>query len=113
MPPMYRPDFSHLSRQLAENTVRVVRLVDELCGSEEPGSAAAIDGDWQEVQRLSEYLAHCGQLYGHPKIAEQARQVCQDLKESATRPAAVEGLVRLIGMCGRAEKLQPGASKSQ
>lgn len=113
MPPMHRSDLSHLSRQLAENTARIVGFVDELCGSEEPAAQAGIDGDWQEVQRLSEYLAHCGQVYGYPQIAEQARQVCQDLKESTTRPAAIEGLVRLIGMCGRAEKLQQGASKSQ
>jgi hypothetical protein len=96
-----RPDLIKLSQRLAGDSARVEKFLDGLQWRVDKLVTATEEDDWREVRRLSEFLAHSGQVYGYPAISEQARHVCQNIERPESRAAAMQGLVRLIGMCGR------------
>jgi hypothetical protein len=100
-----RPSIAQLSARLAANNARVIEFLDSLTGRIDTLVEAASGGDWQEVQRVSDYVSRAGATYGYPLISESAERLCDAIAandETLTKRC----LVKLIGVCGRARRPQ-------
>ena len=70
--PQKLANLAELSNQLAQNNVRVRNFVDQLCTRIDQLVAAATEGDWEEVDRISHHIGRTGASNGYPLIMEAA-----------------------------------------
>lgn len=96
-----RHDLAHLSETLAKNNARVARFVDSLSRRIDQLVEAALQEEWEEVRRVSDFLVHAGDTYGFPVLVESAQQVCDETKKPENQLAIKRSIVRLIGSCGK------------
>ncbi len=96
-----RHDLAHLSSTLAKNNARVARFIDSLSRRMDQLVAAALQEDWDEVGRVSDFLVRAGDTYGFPALVESAQHVCDETKKSENQLAIKRSIVRLIGSCGK------------
>jgi hypothetical protein len=105
-----RPSIAQLSARLAANNARVIEFLDSLTGRIDTLVEAASAGDWQEVERLSDYLSRAGAAYGYPLISQAAERLC-DAITSDDETLMKRCLVKLIGVCGRARRPDESAGQ--
>lgn len=98
-----RAAIAELSAKLAADNLRVIAFIDSLVGRVDNLVDSAKAGDWQEVQRVSDYVARSGATYGYPLISESAQKLSEAV--SANDELLMKRrLLKLIGACGRAER---------
>ena len=95
------PDLSGYARTLASNNAKVTEFVDSLASFIDDVVDATTARDWNELERLCNYIARGGELIGHPHITERARQLAGMLKQGDEAEIR-RGVLRLIGASGRA-----------
>lgn len=98
------PDMSRYNAQLAGDAARVSRFMDGMTARVDNLLHAARHDDWSEVRRVSDYIARSSKTYGYLAITESARQLCQAIDNAENDQEIRRGLVRLIGVYGRAEQ---------
>jgi hypothetical protein len=101
-----------MSERLAANNTRVLGFLDQLEQRLDDLAAATSQDDWDEVLRLSQFVEQSSRGSGYPRITEQARRVCEQLRRPGERDHALQSLVRLIGMCGRVRLADEVSTKS-
>lgn len=97
-----RPDLAKLSARLAANNARVDAFLNSLPSRIDRLVEAALDGDWQKVQQMSEYIAISGEVCDCPELAARARVVAEEAKTAADSISLRRGVLRLICECGKA-----------
>jgi hypothetical protein len=107
-----RPALPRISQRLAANNARVLGFLDQLEQRLDDLATATSEDDWNEVLRLSEFVAESSRASGYHRITEQARRVCELLQKPGEREQALQSLVRLIGMCGRVRMEDESAAKT-
>lgn len=108
MPETLIPNLADLTAKLTADNERVARFADTLPPRIESIVEAAMDEDWAEVSRLTDYLSRTCNVYGFANIAEAASQVTQSIRADASSPASKETrrrVVRLVGLAGRAPSI--------
>lgn len=106
-----RAAIAQLSEKLAADNLRVIGFFDSLTGRVDNMIETAAEGDWQEVARVSDYVARAGATYGYPLIAESARRLSQAV--SANDELLMKrSLLKLIGVCGRVRRPDPAPKSS-
>lgn len=98
-----RSSIAQLSARLAADNLRVIEFVDGLIGRIDALVDAAGADDWQEVQRVSNYVARAGAAYGYPLISEAAERLSQAVTAN-DKHLMKRRLIKLIGVCGRARR---------
>ncbi len=96
------PDLAKLSARLAANNARVDAFLNSLPSRIDRLVEAALDGDWDSVRRMSEYLAMSGEACDCPELAARAMAVASDAKTAADSTSLRRGVLRLICECGKA-----------
>lgn len=108
------PNLADLTAKLTADNERVARFADTLPPRIESIVEAAMDEDWTEVSRLTDYLSRTCNVYGFANIAEAASQVAESIRadagatSAATQIASKETrrrVVRLVGLAGRAPSI--------
>jgi hypothetical protein len=94
------PDLSGYSRELATNNARVTEFVDSLASFVDDVIDAVTARNWQELERLCNYIGRGGEIIGHPHLSERARQLAGIAKQGDEAEIR-RGVVRLIGATGR------------
>lgn len=116
MPDMLIPNLAELTARLTADNERVARFADTLPPRIESIVEAAMDEDWAEVSRLTDYLSRTCNVYGFANIAQAASQVTDAIradhgaKGANSQPASKETrrrIVRLVGLAGRANSPMP------
>ena len=78
----------------------MIGFIDSLVGRVDNLVDAAKADDWQEVQRVSDYVARSSATYGYPLISESAKKLSEAV--SANDELLMKRrLLKLIGACGR------------
>ena len=98
-----RPSIAQLSAQLAANNQRVIEFLENLTSRIDTLVEAAGNNDWQEVERVSDYVSRAGATYGYPLISESAERLCDSIAAN-DETMMKRHLVKLIGVCGRARR---------
>ena len=96
-----RRDLAHLSSTLAKNNARVARFIDSLSRRVDQLVEAALQEDWEEVRRVSDFLVRAGDTYGFPALVECAQRVCDETSKPKNQLGIKRSVVRLIGSCGK------------
>ena len=104
------PNLSELTARLMADNARVARFADTLPPRIESIVEAAMNDDWPEVSRLTDYLSRTCGIYGFANIAEAASQVTESIRTDqggakATSKETRRRVVRLIGLAGRAPSM--------
>ena len=97
-----RPDLAKLSSRLASNGARVDAFLNSLPSRIDRLVEAALHGDWEKVQQMSEYIALSGQACNCPELAAKAQAVAEEAKTSVDSTSLRRGVLRLICECGKA-----------
>jgi dihydrodipicolinate synthase/N-acetylneuraminate lyase len=120
MAEMLIPNLADLTAKLTADNERVTRFADTLPPRIESIVEAAMDEDWAEVSRLTDYLSRTCNVYGFSNIAQAASEVTQSIRSDAgapgapTKPASKETrrrVVKLVGLAGRAPSMPISESR--
>ena len=102
-----RPDIGRMTRRLDADNSRIDRFLDSLPGHVDQIVSAALDEDWNEVNRQSNYLADGSQEYGYTQLAQSARQLSDVMAEQDNHIEMRREVVKFIGTYGRTAHTQP------
>lgn len=114
MPETLIPNLSELTARLTADNERVARFADTLPPRIESIVEAAMDEDWAEVSRLTDYLSRTCNVYGFSNIAKAASEVTTAIRadQGASHTATISAskdtrrkVVRLVGLAGRAPSI--------
>jgi hypothetical protein len=98
-----RAAIAELTARLASDNLRVIAFIDSLIVRVENLVDAAAADDWQEVQRVSDYVARSSATYGYPLISESAQMLSAAVSAN-DELLMKQRLLKLIGACGRTER---------
>ncbi len=96
-----RPDIGRMTTQLAADNIRIDRFIDSLPGHVDQIVTAALDEDWNEIRRQSNYLADGGMEYGYTQLAQSARDLSEVMTKQSNDIEMRRGVVKFIGAYGR------------
>src|SRR5436190_5013757 len=102
MPESLIPNLADLTARLTADNERVTRFADTLPPRIESIVEAAMNDDWDEVSRLSDYLSRTCGVYGFKNIAIAASQVTESIRTDQGNKETRRRVVRLVGLAGRA-----------
>ena len=108
MPESLIPNLSELTARLTADNDRVARFAETLPPRIESIVEAAMDDDWTEVSRLTDYLSRTCGIYGFANIAKAASEVTdairadQGVSKQTPSKETRRRVVRLVGLAGRA-----------
>ena len=94
------PDLGRLSSQLAEHNRRLTNYIDALPGRMDKLVEAALDKDWPELRRQTDYLACSSIVFGCPEMTQAAQRVATEAGKPANDLAIKRSLIRLLARCG-------------
>lgn len=94
------PDLGRLSHSLATDTVRIGRYLESLPKHVDKLVQATEAGDWNEVKRLSDFLASSSAMFDCPEMTAVAQSVCEAVEKPNNETEIKRSVMRLIGMCG-------------
>jgi CRP-like cAMP-binding protein len=95
------PDLAQLTARLAADNARVARYIERLPEQIDKLVAAVDKAEWDEVQRICDYLARTSQTYGCEALYEQARRVSMALQRRDDELAVKRSVIHLLGAYGR------------
>lgn len=101
MPDAMMPNLSELTARLTADNERVSRFADTLPPRIESIVEAAMNEDWNEVSRLTDYLSRTCGIYGFANIAQAAGQVTESIRADQGGKETRRKVVRLVGLAGR------------
>lgn len=96
------PNLADLTARLTADNERVARFADTLPPRIESIVEAAMNDDWAEVSRLTDYLSRTCGVYGFKNIAQAAFQVTESIRTEQGGKETRRRVVRLVGLAGRA-----------
>jgi hypothetical protein len=102
MPESLIPNLADLTARLTADNERVTRFADTLPPRIESIVEAAMNDDWAEVSRLSDYLSRTCGVYGFKNIATAASHVTESIRTDQGAKETRRRVVRLVGLAGRA-----------
>lgn len=101
-----KPDLAKLSARLAANNARVDAFLNSLPSRIDRLVEAALDGDWQKVQQMSEFIAMSGQSCNCTDLAKTAENVAEQAKSASDSTTLRRSVLRLICECGKARPVR-------
>ena len=92
--------------ELASNNARVATYVDALASRIDRLVSSASQQNWQEVYRVSDYIARTSHTYGHPALGGAALRLCAATEDTGSENELEikSRMVKLIGAYGRASR---------
>ncbi len=107
-----RTDLAHLSSALAANNARVARFADGLTRRIDQLVEAALQEDWEEVRRVSDFLARSGDAHGYSELAQLAETVRDETQKPENQLAIKRSILRLIGTSSKAHSKRESARRT-
>ena len=104
------PDLSKSTAKLAADNARVGRFVDSLTERISELADAATRSDWTEIQRLSEYIARCSEIFSLPLVSQAAMNAAEAVNQGDELEIR-RATIRLIGACGRVRRRETASGE--
>lgn len=104
--PMNAPptDLRKLSRILAGNNLRVMNFLEGLAPRIDKVVEASFEGDWEQVDQVSQLIARYSELRGFSNIAHSANAVSQEVQGSRNEGELRRRILTLVADCGKERK---------
>ena len=101
------PNLSDMAATMAAHQAKVSQYAEQLADHVDGLVSAATREDWNEVQRLSGWLADDSRASGYRAVSALAQCVHDETLRVDNSTAIKRSLIRLIGTCGRADLRVP------
>ncbi len=93
------PDLGRLSNQLVADNARIGRYMESLPKHVDKLMQATEAGDWNEVKRLSDFLASSSVMFDCPEMTAIAQSVCEAVDKPNNEIEIKRSVLRLISAC--------------
>lgn len=100
---------AELTARLSADNERVARFADSLPPRIESVVDAAMEEDWAEVSRLTDYLSRTCGVYGFADLAKAASEVVESIRADQGAKETRRRVVQLVGIAGRVASAPAGA----
>jgi hypothetical protein len=95
------PNLSEMSAQLANDNARVNNFLDGLTEEVDELVDAAMQENWDKVEKISNNMASSSDAHGYPKIATAARHLQTVLQHPEDMQEIKRSVYQLIKLYGR------------
>lgn len=99
------PNVGKMNRQMQAQLARVQRYVDGLSARMDRMLEAMNRQDWQEVHRISDFLASSSTVFGCPDIATVAENVRREASKPNNELEIRRAMIRMIGRYGQLQRI--------
>jgi hypothetical protein len=106
-------DAAHSTATLAQNLQKINQFADTMLDQLDKMVDAANQGQWDRVARTGELLALTSRAAGFRGVSALASAVKTEASKPYNDVEAKRSLIRLIGMCGRADSASLGGTEPQ